>query len=237
MEQTINKLFDFVKDTIEASTLEKVKFCYNEGGDYIYEDFEEATGLKEKHGCTKIVLFVPNIDEYVVKIPFQGTRYCVWNEDTEEYELDESSGSSFSYANSRVDCQEWDYCEAEAIIYEMAVAAGVGEFFAKTFYLGDIYGYPIYAAEKIKYEWWDLPYGKKRVSEDSINKARNLSHCVDIDLNGEALSLFVEQYGYEKTSMFVDFLNELQLEDFHNGNIGFDKDGKLKIIDYSCYDE
>ena len=66
--------------------------------------------------------------------------------------------------------------------------------------------------------------------------AKTLRSKYEIDYSfceGDGLLAFINCYGEERTEDLVLFLEEYRIEDLHNGNIGYDLYGNVKIIDYS----
>lgn len=184
-------------------------------------------------GASKIVLFYKDIENWVVKLPFFGDYY----ESTGEY-------SDYCEADKYLPiCSDNDYCEAEAYLTNKAIEYGVGDMFAKTYYLGNLNGVPVYISEKIEET---VASGRKNYSYSRINSAKETQelfnfYSYELDeagfssYNEPTLRFFVDQYGQKKTEKLIQFIMDYQIDDLHSANIGFDKCGKIKIIDYSGF--
>lgn len=198
------------------------------------EHIEEHCGACDyATGASKIVLFYEDIENWVVKLPFFGDYY----ESTGEY-------TNYCKANKYLPiCSDNDYCEAEAYLTDKAIEYGVGDMFAKTYYLGNLNGVPVYVSEKIEET---VASGRGNYNYFRINSAKETQelfnfYSYELDeagfspYNESTLRFFVDQYGQKKTEKMIQFIMDYQIDDLHSANIGFDKCGKIKIIDYSGF--
>lgn len=207
--------------------------------DLTYDGFEnEARWFM---GASKLVFDVGS--SFVIKIPFIGSHeYC------EEYdeELDEYTGegedifSEFKGANDADEDDCWDYCAKEARVYQMAKEAGFGDFFLET----KLYGghrnccYPFYIQEKAE----EFYSGKKsHLSSEKSEQYAKSHFTYNCNFNGvcrlpvEWTGRAIDLYGEDKVKDFLIFLKEAKISDLHTGNIGYTKDGKPVIFDYSGF--
>ena len=207
------------------------------------------------NGVTKGVLIFSELD-FVVKIPFEGRSYWTdshyvdengswvnswqsnWRSDMEriesEEEFQEFDGSSAQDSN-------WDYCAAEAEIAESARNEGLIRCLAATDYLGKANGHPIYIQEKCfmfcdartstnqeKYK------NRTKADYDSLKEVRERADFWGID-NDWVLD-FLIYWGEEMLKRLGQFLFDHNVEDLHNGNIGY-RNGVPCLVDYSSYRE
>lgn len=197
-----------------------------------FEDFKwEQEADYEAHGCSKIVLFYRELPHWVIKIPFMGCYY----EDEDIYE--EFTGGNINFPIE----QKNDYCAGEVYITQEAKKYGLEEMFAKTYYLADFNGYPVYVSEKVVNSYWDGASRSWQDENSSREIARNIetSHRNLLDniwMNERALAHFIDIYGELKTYDLLSFIKDMGISDLHDGNIGFTKDMQIKILDYSGYD-
>lgn len=120
----------------------------------------------------------------------------------------------------------------EADIYWEAVEAGVDEFFAPCEKIGKIYGTDIFSMLLMNVD-------EERVSSDMFTRCSGSMSNDDI---WEALdcceiveNLFPTYYSMESVSKLMEFLDKNNVGDLHTGNIGYDDNGDIKLIDYSGY--
>ena len=49
------------------------------------------------------------------------------------------------------------------------------------------------------------------------------------------MQAFVDYYGGAEADILQNFLNNIHINDIHSGNVGYDEDDNLIIIDYAGY--
>lgn len=205
---------------ITFEEIKKINFP-NDFGTYEGDLLDIPTELVSTHtqfayGVTKLVIFLN--DSEVVKVPFNGG----FEDEDEEYFY------CFEIEN---------YCEREAYFYDEAVNAGVSEFFAKTKFAGYAEcGRPLYKSERV-FEYMSektLDIRHKEPSQKAKNNASN-SECGVLPFDW--LARAYDYYGEEKVKKFIAFLDEFDITDLHNGNIGFRENGAPVLLDYSDYRE
>ena len=213
-----------VKDILNISF--PAEFGSDEDGEetYAIEDVYDQldSTIETAYGASKFVIFLN--DEEVIKVPFNG---CFW------YDDDEEGGMRFDEFNNN------DYCATEAAVYADAVALGVEKFFASTKYYGSTIDHtPIYIAERVYsfYENDDIRH-KTESSEESNKKAMEINKESHLHFSAEWLAKAIEFYGVDAINDLVAFIELEHINDFHNGNLGFRKDGSPVILDYSGYEE
>lgn len=172
-------------------------------------------------GVTKVVLLLPG-QSYVIKIPFS----CLDDENP-----DDAYCSDF--CNAPLDA-DWDYCLAETRIYSAAEEAGVEICFAKTSLLGYADGYPIYIQPRAVTFENDSSSSCVKTPKTTADTrqfcADNSCWLFDVDWFSDCLAT----YGKEIMQRVVKFIQDLELVDFHNGNIGY-IDGAPVLIDYGDF--
>ena len=215
-------------------------------------------------GASKAVFDNPKKD-YVIKIPFNGgeqeysSEYS--DEDGEICYGSEYRFEKFEYADHDSGVgSSWDYCEQEEIIYNRAVALGIGDMFAGTVKIADVHNYPIYASERAE-SYSQVDYGSTSSSEtvrhifSAINQyyaeeselyrigEQFMEECEETEefsspdrMNLEFLGYMITYYGKRKVRALCEFLFENRLNDFHSSNVGFIGDRPV-LIDYSGFFE
>lgn len=236
------ELYNFISSRLNNIEIEQLFYAgryYSDccvDDDYTNEkiaDIADAIGAQWGDcGCTKSVFYFRELPNYVFKIPFRGRCVIEWDDcDCCYFETD--NYDEFYYAGANND-NDWDYCETEAWLYNCACEHGVEHFFAGTFYLGDYCGHPIYASEYRKpYESTYESYRKN--PSDGVEKL-----CDDYQytpLHACDISAMIKFVGIELVGKLLSFIEEFEINDLHNGNLGTMQNGMVCIIDYSNYNE
>lgn len=174
-----------------------------------------------RYGASKFIMLFDGSDK-IVKIPMNGTWFYNYD-DNDSADYDDPVWEPFATA---------DYCALEALIYEAAVEAGLEMFFASTVEAGRTSkgcGIPYYISEKVNtgYDYDREP------SEDSKKKAREMTNRghVSVDFVADALDF----YGETLVQQFLEFVREWDINDLHDGNIGYRNDGSPVLLDYSGF--
>lgn len=173
-------------------------------------------------GASKYVIIPEKMDkDLVIKIPYSGVI-----DSFGEYE-------EFCGAISDTCAFDWDYCKVECDIFQKAKERDLEMCFAKTELIGTIKGYPIYAQEKAviwenihNYEDYD-----ERERDEIEEKTRSSGHRC---FNSAWLLDFLDYYGEEIFNMFLDFIDDMCIDDLHSGNIGYINDRPV-LVDYSDF--
>ena len=193
---------------------------------YAYESdiIKKYNGYEKETGATKCVV-MPRNCPYVIKMPIKGALSYDYNEETEE---DEVTYREYRHSNSD---PRWNYCEAEALTYELAEEYGVERFFAKTFYWKMTEGdYPLYLQEKV--QTWHCGAPSQRSSVLACNYYEQ-----GIIEDEVWIAFFIDWYGIINLEKLIDFLAEEGINDLCDRNLGYRKNGAPVIFDYSGYNE
>ena len=224
----LDEFKEFIEDRfsrLDEEVLDRI--CWRWEDDYYEDEWENAywdlvpklNADWEEHGCTKIVFAFYEYPQYVVKIPFKGVRRVDYEcPDTEAW-LSEARYSE-------------DYCRLEEDLYLDAGREGIQDVFAEVRFLTKIVDTPIYVAERCD--------GFSSVDSDVSERSRSISSEI-IHNSGslgdiaQFLGEVVEQYGEDFATKLVQFTEDYKIDDIHEGNVGWSKDEKFKLIDYSNY--
>lgn len=244
--------FEEIREKVFNHFDEREVYCYvddlrwrpeDEDGDFLESDFYDYTIFLYPEetffydaGCTKWVIAYKDIPDWVVKIPFCGTHGYIDKEDTKGFY------DKFTGANNLKN--DWNYCERELEIYEEAVRKNVDFFFTETHYLGKYWGMPIYISKKVDDYYTKRGLGSsERKCEECNNiiqeaKSRSEDWSKDYLLSSFFITRMIDcGYSYEQIVNIILFCQENLIGDFHSGNFGWDKDDKLRILDFSSYNE
>ena len=149
---------EYILEKIEKYCTLNEDLCEGTFYDQVVSPLENANCFNDwvwDSGVSKGVLIFGELD-YVIKIPF----YCEWFEeeggyyDADDNWVDGDPGEPAGYAFQGVEvegyCHQnpWDYCETEELRYLVAVKHGMEEHFAKTWCIGTVNDWPIYAQVK-----------------------------------------------------------------------------------------
>ena len=187
-----------------------------------------------KSGATKIVLYYNDIENWVVKLPYYGD----FDPTAEEEGMD--CYRYFCGANEHVPTEYDDnYCEVEAYLSKQAEIEGVADMFAKTYYLGMLNNIPVYVSEKAETTVYDTNEDYRRINSAAETQSLYDFYDNELDMAGlydkSTFRYFVDQYGVQKAEKLINFIMKYNIDDLSDTNIGFDKYGKIKIIDYSGF--
>lgn len=203
--------------------------------DFYYEDLSEYNfyssvaksfknnykGTEEyyvENGATKGVFIFPKLN-YVIKVPFNHTDY-----DEELYGAD---------ADNR-----WDYCEAEVNKYKQAQKEGLEQFFAKTtcVYRTVDSDYPIYLQELAEIYDQDFSRGDRYSIEEKDSIREKCSSGGYSCFNAVWLSDVFNFYGEEMFYRLLNFIDDADIRDLHNSNVGY-IGMRPVLVDYSSYND
>ena len=190
------------------------------------QQFADAD-IEIHNGVSKCAIIIDN-ESQVIKVPFNGFY------STDEWDH-EDEFHSFEWANDlkAPNARNWDYCENELLKYKEAVHAGFGDFFAYTEYCTEIDGCPIYAQEKCVAISWGGS-AKTEISDHAC-KIYKSNHDYDYErLNEDWVCAAIDWYGEEEVLDFIYYLEEHNITDLHDGNVGFSAiDGRPVLIDWA----
>lgn len=201
-------------------------------------------------GATKGVLIFDDLD-IVIKIPFEGesnytcSHYEDENGEWHTYSHDgkysyQAGVEEFSpYDGATGSEREWDYCEVEARLCELANQKKLAGCFAQTKFLGLANEHPIYYQDKC-FMFCDARSSTKREAYrlrtksdyDSLQEVRKRVGFYSVDCDW--LLDFLIYWGEPVLEELVQFINAQQISDLHDGNIGY-RGGVPCLVDYSSY--
>ncbi len=199
---------------------------------YIDEVLREAKlnnlNVSYYSGASQLV-FIENEDtaNRVYKLPFDGMirEWSEYNEEIDDYDWKE----------------EWEnyktnYTAKTLELYNSAIEEEVNEFFADikkeafSFNHCVIYSQAFVVPRNAQTK-------STHPSEDSLNKAKKIREKKYIPFTVDWVAVCIEMYGENKFNQLLNFINEYDIRDLHQGNYGFTRDGKPMILDYSSFNE
>ena len=144
-----------------------------------------------------------------------------------------------------------NFCKIEAENYAAAKEAGLEEFFAETYYIGEYKGYSFSLQEKVRpdedgFEDILYDYARDIVDEDYMyvinredDEERYRSDCIREyveEMNDEQIiEIIFSGISFEDYDKLIDFIGVHGINDLHTGNYGFRKDNTPVIIDFGGY--
>ena len=173
-----------------------------------YADLLKAINYKYNYGSSK---FVIQDKDFVVKLPIRGISALI---ETTKYRE--------------------DYCYLEYENYLYAQNENLDFLFAKT----EMPEYDVYIQEKLTpyVNWKTNTYDSQSYlkSMDIINeqKKNNTRYAV---YSNVIIATLITQYGDEMYKKLIKFCQKHLINDLTLNNFGFDKNGKLKLFDFSGY--
>lgn len=127
-----------------------------------------------------------------------------------------------------------DYCAKEYDVYIKALEVGLESLFAPMYFLECYFGVDAYAMEKVEVD-------PERINSEHLDSWASISTATE---GRHRLNFFEEHtmaitlFDYHDESLidkFIDFCNNEGVGDLHDGNMGYNKDNNLVLIDYSGY--
>lgn len=192
------------------------------------DDECDLHGYTWRSGASKIVILM---DNYVLKTSF------TYEQDEDEPYLDEE------YTPNYNECP--DYANMEYLLYQEAVARGIGYMFCKTEQCND----KVYKQEKVDLTCEQYEYDEADFDvEDYANAyclsifdgtAHQMEECLAAheltDLKKYvkcgAMPYILAEWNKEELHKLLDFCRDYDINDIHNNNIGW-LNGELKIFDF-----
>lgn len=247
----INELTEYLYFPVADEDYGEDEECLSDYFDDIPYNFDTLRSIvgasRVTHGKTKVVLFFNELDDYVIKIPLAGYALYNYDEDEEEWCYEETI--PFAYAddtseelydrltdNEQLVFSECingcDYCAIEALIFNIAQKDLIDSAFAGTWYLGQIYGVPVYASEKCSN---CIPSVGREKIDRIITETEDLEkkmyyHSIEI----ESLYWMINTLGYGLTMKFFDFIKKYDIADLHQENFGM-YGNRACVLDYAGF--
>lgn len=182
------------------------------------------------YGMSKIVISSPQLDNIVIKIPFNG----YFNEDYEDdNDYEDSYWTSF-YGATGSDCG--DYCLAEFEKYKKLKTYGLDCFVAKTLFYKTIDGIRVFLQEYVTPVYNSCTAHK--ASKKSKDIADEWRKAGKIDMNTEWIANCLDKYGKAKVERFLYYCKNIDediLRDMHSGNYGYRNNGTPCLLDFSDF--
>lgn len=182
------------------------------------------------NGVSKMVI-IPENEDFVIKIPFNGMYEYEWDDEEEDYDWE---NPSFDYFIGAEAPDVTDYCWNEMLTIEKAQEAGFGGLFPNMEFLMCYNGIRFYIQEKVRTSRAFHPVGLSQDSRDAANSLNMHYQCG----SSEWRAAIIEAYGTDFWVNFVNWDDENQigtLTDMHSMNYGYDMDGSPIILDASGF--
>jgi len=137
-----------------------------------------------------------------------------------------------------------DFCGLSVSIYEKAVESNVEKMLAETEFVGFTKNHTaVYKQEKIKKTESEYHYysdeNQTTPSEKSINTVKetlkNHRYSSWCRFSLDWLASAIDFYGFEYVDNCMKFFDDMQIDDFHQGNYGYRFDGSPVIFDYAGF--
>lgn len=201
------------------------------------EQYHLYNALKKKigaswfeFGCSKIVFGFSELENYVVKMPFFGRWVEEYNSTTDDYDAVYKKYKHCSENNPN------DYCRKENEVYKMLQEDGLADLAFGTYFLFSVDGIPVYMSEMCENCGLMASNCFPSVSKESYEKGEQKSKSNGYIMYSDMIAVFIEQYGENIINKLLEFISKYGIRDFHNGNVGYDSTGRIRMIDYSGFD-
>ncbi len=193
-------------------------------------------------GASKLVVSLTAYPDWVFKIPFQGEYYYSASDGKRDYSHFYDVGRDLHLAHrASFDKDEWDYCYLESEITREVEEynKNIADMFAKTYYLGNYGNIPVYVSERCDADWYTTYLEVKNSAE--YEKSKDLCSSSPAlkakrgELSIQQQATFIASHGLVAANALFDFINKTNISDLHNANMAYDKNNKVRLIDYSGY--
>lgn len=222
MDFSLSTVEDLIETLLNETEFGTVLDFYR--GEMEYRDswlneIEDEFGIEVSRGETKLVVFSPALNDWVLKIP------CL------SYYLG----------------AEVDFCKIEVLNYEKAEKAHLEKFFVPTRFVGEFFGIPVYAQKKVEceectvsesfYEWAERNTDKNDYDDEEVFYdvvySRSMNMCLSEILT--ALYETEENVSGEEIDELFRFCLRNEINDLHSGNWGYTEERFPVCVDYSGF--
>lgn len=173
-------------------------------------------------GMSKLVISSPKMQNFVIKIPFNGYELLSgW------YGFEGAPGS---------DCS--DYCLAEYEKYKKLRTYGLNCFVVKTVFYKKVDGVRFFLQEKAICVNSDCT--SRLPSQKSLNLAEKWYREGRITIDPDWIASCIDFYGKARVKRFLYYCEHIDadiLMDMHGGNFGYRKNGSPVLIDFSNFSD
>ncbi len=205
------------------------------------------------NGASKVVFFLnsahPNkfISELAkkicVKVPVRGY------EEGDEYIHADYSIDDMNHLRQKDEeeyfVNDWDYCDAESAIYRFMKVRGCHDVLAETFLLTYACDdcYPIYVSElmdtNFDNDYWSCSSSKEIVKDSkTYEEVESGSSKIRYWFDDDNIKYYIAQdYGVKKLFKVMDLFKKIRVFDICSRNCGWDSKHRIKILDYSSFND
>lgn len=248
-----NEMRKFVEQALKGS-MKYLKYywmntdkyrCASEYREEIYNEAIEKntdSSFKVKNGASKLAIMFEEFEDVVFKIPFIGSATLREMEgEYMPYDID-----SFRYADDEYG--GWNYCMTDQHVYDRLYyeAKEITDFFCEVEFLGFVDDHPVYIQERVDKTLEDvdfdsyskehpvsgdsLDFCQKRWFEDSLNDLAWGNKHINM-----LFAKIYDDYGEDVAEELLRYMVE-DIDDLHELNYGINKEGYIRVFDYSGFD-
>lgn len=202
--------------------------------DRIIDPLKEGIGFQDswtyEYGASKMCIIFQYLP-FVVKIPFMYDEPGL-GDAAQEY-----CSNKFPLGHLLEGKYTWDYCAIESSYYEASFEYGVEDLFAKEMCIGYINNYPIYIQTKVTPLADIDSRSLKESSQDTYDKVKSITKEKNryIDADMDWIANVFAYYGETTFRNLLQFLSDYDINDLHNGNVGYVGEAPV-FLDYSSFD-
>ena len=224
MYPTANEIriaIDVLSGLIDEGFIKGLSYKENPHGYYVKEIYEWCENhedyFAEKHlfltfGESKVCVVADVLKNWVIKVDFNKRADPFYGPD---------------YPSM---------CQIEANNYKCACARGIEGYFAATYAMGSVNGLNYFLQERVIVDEEAISSSFQEYccvgDEDEEDMNEIYMRICDMDDDERLKAIFGEDEGARE---LVDFVDEFEINDLHEGNYGIRKDGSIVIIDFSGY--
>ena len=228
LEESLKTLLDTNEEFNDAVDVlaKNVFHTYNDDESILFED-GIVSDYDWANGVTKVCIIFP---EGVLKTTISGNA-CDYDYDTGDYK-------------EEPDYDEWDddWCEVEYNVYQAAVEAGLGKFFAETIKVCESVYFQERCLTLMRHCFYNHEVYERFYVEDDDETGLSIELDAFIDeyklyeleekVGTETIALFATVYTGDELYALQKFLHEFDINDLHQSNMGRFADGTYKLFDF-----
>ena len=194
---------------------------------------EGIEGFEIHYGMTKLCIYpLSRKIPYVIKIPITHIYKYEENENNDEDYYDEDEDFFINRKAIKIGSAKQDACDVERVIFEY-FSSNVQDIMAENYYIDTYNGIPVYIQEKayVSYATNFSIHGCKVGLDNEISFLMDINSDIE---NKDFVYNVILNYGVKEAIEIFEAIGN-EIDDLHDENYGYNREGKPIIFDYAGY--